>query len=243
MGASDRDPIVGAATDYVESWFHGDPERMGSCLHPSLAKRRVADPDSGALDLEESPFDVMTTTAVDGGPKPYGRELAVTVFDVAEGIATARVVSEPFVDLLHLARFDDRWLIVNALWQDRPRADVPGDPAEPRRILDDYASSWFDRDVERARAVFHPAFVERRDVRPGDGLELEEVTMDDVVAEVTEGPQDGAERRWSAEILSVDGDIASGRVAVGPWDVYPHLARFGDRWLIVNILYRTTEGS
>jgi hypothetical protein len=215
---------------------------MASCLHPALAKRAAADPDSGELDLVEAPFGAMTTTAVAGGPKPCARELAVTVFDIADGIATAKVVSEPFVDLLHLARFDDRWLIVNALWEERPRADGWADPLGPRRVLDDYASSWFDRDVERARSVYHPAFVERRDVRAGDGLDLEEVTMDDVVTEVRRGPPDGTERSWDADVLSVDGDIASGKVAVGPWDLYLHLARFGDRWLVVNILYRTMEG-
>jgi Putative lumazine-binding len=233
------DLIVGAATDYVESWLDGDAERMASCLHPDLAKRAVSDPDSGVLDLDEAPFGYMTTTAVEGGPKSYGRELAVTALHIVDGIASAKVASEPFVDLLHLARFGDRWLIVNALWQDRPRADAASDPSGPRSTLDDYASSWFDRDTERARSVYHPAFVERRDVLPDDGLKLEEVSIDDVVTEVSRGAPEGAERRWEAEVLSVDGDIASGRIAVGPWDTYLHLARFGDRWLIVNILYRT----
>ena len=240
MSASDRNLIVRAATDYVESWLDGDPERMASCLHPALAKRAVADPGSGSLDLDELTFESLVGRAA-AGPKPYGRELGVTVFDVADGIASAKVVSEPFADLLHLARFDDRWLIVNVLWEDRPRADAPGDPSGPRRVLDDYASSWFDRDVERARGVYHPAFVERRDARPGDGLELEEVTIEDVVTEVRQGPPDGTERRWDADVLSVDGDIASGRIGVGPWDLYLQLARFGDRWLVVNILYRTRE--
>lgn len=31
-------------------------------------------------------------------------------------IATVMVRSEPFVEYLHLARFADRWLIVNALY-------------------------------------------------------------------------------------------------------------------------------
>jgi len=40
----------------------------------------------------------------------------VTVLDVFRDIATVMVRSAPFVEYLHLARFGDRWLIVNALY-------------------------------------------------------------------------------------------------------------------------------
>jgi hypothetical protein len=234
---TDRERIVAAATDYVESWLDGDPERMAGCLHPALSKRSVRDHHSGDLSLEEAPFDEMTTAAV-ARPKDYDRELQLSVFEVVDGIASARTSCEPFVDLLHLARFDGRWLIVNVLYEERPAADVAGDPSGPRTVFDYYASSWFDRDAELARAIYHPRFVERRDAHPDDGLELEEVAIEDVLAEVEDGAPGGTERRWEADVFSVDGDIASGRVSVGPWDVYLHLARFGERWLIVNVLYR-----
>jgi hypothetical protein len=242
METSDRELIVGAATDYVESWLDGDPERMASCLHPALAKRAVVDPRSGGLGLDEAPFDEMTTTAV-RSPKPYGRELAVTVFDVADGIATARVVSEPFVDLLHLARFDDRWLIVNALYEGRPAADARGDPIAIDHVFDDYASSWFDRDVERARRAVHPALAERRVLDPSSmALDLEETTFEELLEIVGAGPDEPVERRWRTEVFDVRERIASGKVVAAWWDIYLHLARFSDRWMIVNILYRTKEG-
>jgi len=33
--------------------------------------------------------------------------------------ASVKVLSEPFVDYLHLARFGERWLIVNVLYERR----------------------------------------------------------------------------------------------------------------------------
>ena len=43
------------------------------------------------------------------------------------------------------------------------------------------------------------------------------------------------------QVPEIDGDVASGRVSLGPWDVHAHVGRFGDRWLIVNILHRARE--
>jgi len=45
------------------------------------------------------------------------------VCDLSEHIASVVVRSVPFTEYLHLAKFGDRWLIVNALYR------VPGDPS------------------------------------------------------------------------------------------------------------------
>lgn len=241
METTDREAIVGAATDYVESYLDGDAERMASCLHPRLAKRRADDHEARTSGLIEAPFEYMTTEAVAGGPKDLGRECEITILDVVDGIAMAKVVSEPFVDLLHLARFGDRWLIVNALWEGRPEADGPGDAAAVGRALDDYSGSWFDRDVEAARRSVHPALVERKIVDPASGaLDLEENTFEELLEIVAQGPGEPVECAWKTHVLDVSGDIASGKVEAAWWGIYLHLARFADRWMIVNILYRST---
>ena len=41
------------------------------------------------------------------GPRPqFARTCEITVLDIADSIANAKVVSEPFVDYLHLAKLD-----------------------------------------------------------------------------------------------------------------------------------------
>ncbi|MGZ5213907.1 MAG: nuclear transport factor 2 family protein [Actinomycetota bacterium] len=241
MEKTDREAIVGATTDYVESYFDGDAARMASCLHPRLAKRRADDHEARTSGLVEAPFEEMTTEAVAGGPKDLGREVEITILDVVDGIATAKVVSEPFVDMLHLARFGDRWLIVNALWQRRPGADGPGDAELVSRALDDYSRSWFDRDVDAVRGAVHPALVERRVLDAASGsLDLDENGFEELIEIIADGPDEPVERAWDAEVLDVSGDIASGKVIAAWFDIYLHLARFADRWMIVNILYRST---
>jgi putative lumazine-binding protein len=54
------------------------------------------------------------------GPRDHiGRDLAISILDLADNVASVKVLSEPFVDYLHLARLDGRWSIVNVLYEDR----------------------------------------------------------------------------------------------------------------------------
>jgi hypothetical protein len=237
---TDREAIVGAMTDYVESYLDGDAARMASCLHPRLAKRQVVDHEARTSGLADSPFEEMTTEAVAGGHKDLGREFEITILDLVDGMATAKVTSEPFVDLLHLARFGDRWLIVNALWEERPQADGPGDAAAAGRALGDYSRSWFDRDVEAIRRAVHPSLAERKVLAAASSsLDLDETTFDELLDIVAEGPDEPVERVWDARVLDVSGDIASGKVVAAWFEIYLHVARFADRWQILNILYRS----
>lgn len=110
----DLEAIRRACTDYIESWLDGDVERTRRCLHPQLAKRRVKDP-GGAL--HEVPTEDMLADAASGPKQGVGRDYEIAILDVARDVATAKVLSEPFVDYLHLARVGDRWVIVNAIYE------------------------------------------------------------------------------------------------------------------------------
>jgi len=45
------------------------------------------------------------------------RAFEITVENVFRHIASVRVLSSPYADLLHVARIGDRWWIVNVLWE------------------------------------------------------------------------------------------------------------------------------
>jgi hypothetical protein len=68
------------------------------------------------LDLHEDPTEDLVRDTASGEGTEFEPKQEVTVLDVFRDIATVMVRSEPFIEYLHLARFDDRWLIVNALY-------------------------------------------------------------------------------------------------------------------------------
>jgi hypothetical protein len=232
--------VRATAADYLFSWIDGDRGRMEGCLHPALAKRRLGDGSSGEHDLVEVSKQEMVAAAAT--PHPFDRDARIDVQAIDDDIASASVRSEPFLDLLHLARFEDRWLIVNALWASNPiEPATPEAEAGVRQTLEDYAAFPFERDVERARRCHHRDLRERRAVALGTAdLELEETTLPDVLAIARSGFEgEPASREPITDVLDLTADHASARMDIAWFQVHLHLASFGDGWRIVNILYRT----
>ena len=122
VSAEDRAAILATSADYIESWIDGDPERMARCLHPALAKRAVyRDKATGELMIDESPRDGMVEWTAAGEGRQYSRPYDLRLLDAYGDIATVALLSQGYMDYLHIARFGDRWLILNVLWQGRPK--------------------------------------------------------------------------------------------------------------------------
>ena len=46
----------------------------------------------------------------------------ITILDVFENAASVKVVASDWVDFMQMAKFDGRWVIVNVLWELKPKA-------------------------------------------------------------------------------------------------------------------------
>ncbi len=113
---ADVEAVAQVATEYFQSWFAGDGERIRACLHPALAKRTPERLGAKSLTLHEDPTEQLVIDTASGEGTEFDPSQEVMVLDVFRDIATVKVRSAPFVEYLHLARFDNRWLIVNALY-------------------------------------------------------------------------------------------------------------------------------
>jgi hypothetical protein len=117
---SERAEVVETALDYFEGWFDGDPARMDRALHPELAKRSLRQVDPDLADLRHVTKEQMVGWTRDGEGKsedPGGdRQIDVEVIDLHGNIASVVVRSPVYREYLHLARTDEGWKIVNALW-------------------------------------------------------------------------------------------------------------------------------
>ncbi len=120
---ADKEAIRKTALDYIEGWYEGNTERMERVLHPDLAKRIVRTNPQG-----QSRLDQMGAMAlVQGVRSGYGKNTPkekqqkdVVILDVFENAASVKVTMSSWIDYMHIAKFNGRWVIVNVLWELKP---------------------------------------------------------------------------------------------------------------------------
>ena len=73
------------------------------------------------VDLKEEPV-VLGTRAGGGKDIPAAnRRKDVRILDIYQNAASAKIDASDWVDYLHLAKWNGRWVIVNVLWELHPR--------------------------------------------------------------------------------------------------------------------------
>jgi hypothetical protein len=111
--------ITSTVEDYFLGWYDGDADRMRRALHPDLAKRSfIAQGGKPALLRAVTAHLMIGWTSEGEGRETDAekRRLSITVDDVHDGIAAARVDSYEFREYVHLVKTPDGWRIANTLW-------------------------------------------------------------------------------------------------------------------------------
>src|SRR5687767_9288834 len=123
QGAADSAAIRAAALDYIEGWYDGNAERMERALHPELAKRIVNTNPNGRNSLGQQGAMTLVNGTKSGGGKSTPMEQRrkdVRILDIFGNTASVRIDASTWVDYLHVAKWNGRWVIVNVLWELRP---------------------------------------------------------------------------------------------------------------------------
>ena len=123
---TEREAIRRAALNYAEGWYEGNADKMESSLHPDLAKRIVRTNDKGQSGLNQMSAMslVQGTRAGSGKLTPTAEQQKdVTILDVIGGAATVKLEMRDWVDYMHVGKFNGKWVIVNVLWELKPKKD------------------------------------------------------------------------------------------------------------------------
>ena len=123
--AADSAAIRAVALDYAEGWYTADSARMTRALHPRLAKRIVMAPrDGGESRLGDMTAEQLVHgTARGGGSRtPSDRRQAdVQILDIFQNTASVRLTMADWIDYLHVAKWNGRWVVINVLWEMKGR--------------------------------------------------------------------------------------------------------------------------
>ena len=124
QAATEQDAIKRTALNYAEGWYEGDADKMESALSTDLAKRIVRTNPQG-----QSMVSQMTALAlVQGTRGGFGKQTAkaeqqkdVTILDVMGNAATVKLEMHDWVDYMHVGKVNGKWVIINVLWEMKPK--------------------------------------------------------------------------------------------------------------------------
>lgn len=122
---ADSAAIRATALDYMEGWYTADAARMERALHPELAKRIVnTNPQNGRNSLgQQSAMTLVQNTRNGGGRNTPAEQMQkdVAILDIFQNAASVRATMSGWIDYMHMARWNGRWVIVNVLWEVKPQ--------------------------------------------------------------------------------------------------------------------------
>ena len=129
--AADSVGVRAAVLDYVEGFYQGDSTRLVRSVRPDVVKYGFFVPrDSTRYQGEPMSFAEMNAYANNvkrnNRPAPATAPKEIELLDVQDQTAAAKLTAWWGTDYLLLARYDDRWMIVQVLWQSPPRAPGRG---------------------------------------------------------------------------------------------------------------------
>jgi len=120
----EREKVREAVLDYVEGVYQVEPARIERSVHPELSKRgywREKGKDGYATGkMSQAELVEVAKTWNKSGKLPKDAPKEITIFDVQDQTASAKLVAAWGTDYFHLAKYNGKWMIVNVLWQSPP---------------------------------------------------------------------------------------------------------------------------
>jgi hypothetical protein len=120
--AADKDAVRRAAMDYLEGFYEGDTAKLVRALRPDMYKLGFWKPkDASKYDAEkmsyEQALDYARKFKANKRTTPATAPKSVTVYDVQDQTAAAKVTAWWGTDYLLLGKYDGKWMISHILWQ------------------------------------------------------------------------------------------------------------------------------
>jgi hypothetical protein len=119
--------VTRAARDYLEGFYEGDSTKIVRSISPTVVKYGYYVPKGDstyhgeAMTFAEM-LDYVRKVKARGRPVPATAPREVSLFEVLDQTATAKVVAWWGTDYLHFAKIDGRWMITQVIWQTPPRS-------------------------------------------------------------------------------------------------------------------------
>jgi hypothetical protein len=123
----DKKAVEAACYDYIHAFYQADTTLAYRSVHSQVQKRGFwfNDKKNEYAKMGEMPFNRLIALAKvwnkDGKEANAQTPKKVEVFEVSDKTAVAKVTAVWGIDYMHLAKIDNKWYIMNVLWQSPPK--------------------------------------------------------------------------------------------------------------------------
>jgi len=124
QNTDEKAAIEKAIMNYVNAFYEADTTKAYESIARDLAKRGYYTTKEGSIAEAKMSFEqLVRLTQRWKASQNITAETPrkVTVFDVLDKIASAKVEAKWGIDYFHLAKINGAWTIINVLWQDYPK--------------------------------------------------------------------------------------------------------------------------
>ncbi|HVG16488.1 MAG TPA: nuclear transport factor 2 family protein [Chitinophagaceae bacterium] len=125
QATDEKAAIEKAIMNYVNAFYEADTIKAYESIANDLAKRGYYTTKEGKIAEAKMSFEQLVKLAQRWkGTQNITAETPrkITVFDILDKIASAKVEAKWGIDYFHLAKVNGKWMIINVLWQDYPTA-------------------------------------------------------------------------------------------------------------------------
>ncbi len=116
--------VYNAVLDYVEGVYNVQPERIKRSVHPDLKKLGYYWDKKGKWHPIPMNFEELVKLTAnwnkDGSKANADSKKIITIFEVKQKTASAKVEAVWGQDYIQLAKLDGKWMIMHVLWQSIP---------------------------------------------------------------------------------------------------------------------------
>jgi hypothetical protein len=122
----------------------------------------------------------------------------------------------------------------------REGVDADRDRAAIRQAALDYAEGYYEGNVERMARAVHPALLKRGLLPPGAPDRFLQLMNAETLIDLTDSERGrpAADRHLDFAVLDLREDVASARIFTAQFNDYLLLAKQGERWRIVSVLWQ-----
>lgn len=124
QNADDKAAVEKAIMNYVNAFYEADTTKAYESIARDLAKRGYYTTKEGAVVEAKMSFEQLVKLAQRWKASQNitaETPRKVTVFEILDKIASAKVEAKWGIDYFHLAKVAGTWTIINVLWQEYPK--------------------------------------------------------------------------------------------------------------------------